>query len=282
MRYLFVFLVFWTLPVIADSPVSGFATGQPLLEKNPETTVAVTALNPANLTADWWRYFEVEPSILKDRINAADRYLNEALQELPEDEKSGAKARIDRITENLPTLLELRKKTGPEALISRPLQKTYKLRQWLDIVHKRRTLQAEVQSENENLLRDEKRYNAARQSLDSLTAAYLALPDQSRNKAVQGLAIMALWSELAINNERLRLQKAALSLHNEQLKQLVKEGEAIPDRLFINADDLQQLKQEIEVAERELGAARESSSQLEASRFPGALKPMKVRPGPCF
>jgi hypothetical protein len=112
-------------------------------------------------------------------------------------------------------------------------------------------------------------YNTARQSLDSLTAAYLTLPNQSRDKVAQGLTVMAAWSELAINAERLRLQKTALSLHNEQLKQLAKEGAIVPDRLSINTDDLQQLKQEIEVAGRELSTARENSSQLEASPVPG-------------
>jgi len=74
---------------------------------------------------------------------------------------------------------------------------------------------------------------------------------------------------LAINAERLRLQKTALSLHNEQLKQLEDEVTSVPDRLSINADDLRQLKQEIEVAERDLRTARENSSQLEASPLPG-------------
>ena len=93
MRYLFVLLVFWTLSVMADTPVSRFATGQQFFGKNPETAVAAMPPNPADLRADWWRYFEVDPSTLKERINAADRYLNEALQELPEDEKSVAKTR---------------------------------------------------------------------------------------------------------------------------------------------------------------------------------------------
>lgn len=103
-------LVFWILPVIADTPVSGLVGGQPLLGKRSETSGAAIPPNPANLPADWWRYFEVEAAVLKERVEIATRQLNAILQDLPEDERSDAKGRIDHIIKNMRVLLDLQKK----------------------------------------------------------------------------------------------------------------------------------------------------------------------------
>lgn len=272
MRFLFILLMFWMLPLAADTPFSKLVTGQPLLGENPRKSVPASLPDPANLTTDWWRYFEGEPSGLKKRIETMSQQLNGTLQALPEDEQYDAKANIDRFNENLQVLLELRKNSGPAEPASSPVQKTYTLEQWLDLVHKQRTVQAELQSENEDLLLAGKRVNPMRQHFDSLTAAYLALPDQDHEKPAQGLALMAAWSELAVNNERMRLQKAALAIQNVKLEQLAEETTAAQYRLSVGADELQRLNQEMQTAENELSAAHQYAAQLVASSLTGNLE----------
>lgn len=264
--------MFWILPVSADTPFSKFITGHPLLGENPKQSSAATPPDPANLSSDWWHYFEVQPSDLKKRIDTVSRQLNGILQALPEDEKPSAKVNIDRFNENLLTMLELRKNAGPREPATHSIQKTYTLKQWLDLVHKRRTVQAELQSENEDLLLDEKRVSPMRQHFYSLTAAYLALPDQAPDKPGQGLALMAAWSELAVNSERMRLQKAALTVQNAQLEQLVEESAAAQDRLFVGASELKQLNQEMQAAKSELTAAHQYASELVTSPLTGNLE----------
>lgn len=53
---------------------------------------------------------------------------------------------------------------------------------------------------------------------------------------------------------------------------MISEETAIPDRLFINAADLLQFKLEIEAAERELNATRESMPLLAPSPAAGNLE----------
>ncbi len=270
MRYLFILWVFLTVPAAAETSISGFVTGQSVPGKKSDTSVSTP--NPANLKANWWRYFDVEPDILKERIDNIIRQLKAILEALPEDGKPDIKSRIDRISENMHTLLELRKKTVAELPASRPLQKAYSVRQWLDIVHKRRTAQAEVQSENEDLQRDTNRFNASQKRHDSLTAAYLELTEKSPDKMTQGLEVMAAWSELAVNGERLRLKNTALAMHQEQMKHLVEEAALASERLSASAEDLLHLKHEIEAAERDLSTAHENASQLAVTAMSGSME----------
>lgn len=268
MRYLFVLLFFWTLSAAAQAPLSKIIADKLITGKNPAAYPAPAPPDPANLAPDWWRYFEVDTSELKDRIVIITRQL----KHFPEDENSDARKQIDILTENLQAFLELRKKTGPESPESRSIQKTYTLRQWLDIIHKQRTVEAELQSENQDLLINEKRFNTLRQRQDSLTATYLAIPVQTSNKATQGLVLMAAWSELAINRERFRLRKLALALLSSAAERLAEENTAARNRLFVGAGELQRYKQEIESAERELASAHENASQLAASPEIGNLE----------
>lgn len=276
MRFLFILFILYTQSLVAGAPVSDLIIGKSLPENSPSTSEAIPP-NPANLKSDWWRFFDVEPDILQKRIDTVIQQINAIDQQLPADQKSNIKLSVDRILENLPVLLELRKKTSPEAPVPLPIQTSYSFRQWLDIVHKKRTLQAEFQSENEDRQRKENRFKAAHQQLDSLTASYLALPNQSRDKEDQGIALMSEWSEQAVNDERLRLQKAALAIQSVQLEQLVQAGNIAQERLFVSEADLQKLKQEAEQAEREFSATLENSSKQTTSPLTGNLGTDEVK-----
>jgi small-conductance mechanosensitive channel len=256
---------FWTPQAMADPPADG------RLFERERDHVAALPPDPQDLRPDWRRYFDVAPDKLNERIEGASQSLKAFLRTLPEEERTEAQARIERILENLRALSELRQSLGPEPLASRPAKEAYTLDGWLEVAHKRRAVQTELQSESENLLRDEKRANAAGRRLDSQTAAYLALSNQSPEKAARGLALMAAWSELAVNGERSRLQRAALTARKAHLAQLVQENALAAERLHIDADGIARLKLEIEAARRELAASRESLSELETDSATGKL-----------
>ncbi|PPD39329.1 MAG: hypothetical protein CTY16_19230 [Methylobacter sp.] len=270
MRYLFILWVLCTHSLAVGAPIPDLIIGKPLPE-NSQLGPSPIPPSPMDLKSDWWRFFETEPDVLEKRIDTVVQQLNAIDQKLPEGQKPDTQLHIDRIRENLRALLELRRKANPESPPPLPIQTSYSFRQWLDIVHKRRTLQAEFQSENEDRQRKEKRFAAARQRLDSLMAAYLALPDQSQVKEEQGIAIMSEWSGQAINSESLRLQKAALAIQSTQLEQLVEANNTAQDRLFVSAADLRHIKQETDKAKHELNAMLENSAQLSASSVTGNL-----------
>jgi len=266
MKYLVYLLWFYSLSALSITQIPGLVVDQ----KHPEVGQQVKSdellpPNPIELKADWWQYFEVENAALPKRIETATQQFQKVLQSLPESGKADDMANIKHFNLNMQALVELRKNSEPETLPSVVTQKTYTLKQWLDLVHKQRTIQAEIKSVNEDLLSDEKRLKAMRQSFDTLTAAYLVLPEQSNIKATHGFALMATWSQVAVNIEHLRLQKSVLTEQKNQLSQLVEESAAAQNKLTADESDLPRLHQDVEVAERELSAAHDKASQLTAS-----------------
>ncbi len=121
MRFLFILFILYTQSLVAGAPVSDLIIGKSLPENSPSTSEAIPP-NPANLKSDWWRFFDVEPDILQKRIDTVIQQINAIDQQLPADQKSNIKLSVDRIRENLPVLLELRKKTSPQAPAPLPIQ----------------------------------------------------------------------------------------------------------------------------------------------------------------
>jgi small-conductance mechanosensitive channel len=253
-------LLLFSTPVPAGMAIPGLGAAQTLEENKAAAGSPAAPPDPGALSADWWRYFDTEPGILKGRIEQVTARLKNIQTKLAADGKADAKVSVDNLKAKLLVYLEMRNKTDPGAPAAKPFQNTYTVEQWLDTVHKLRTLQSELQSGNEDILFDEKRFKAAQQRFDSQTAAYL----QANDKAPQGLLLMAAWAKLAVKGEQLRLQKDALATNNAQLQQLVKESAAAADRLFVSADDLRQLETQEQAKEQELKTAHENLTWMDA------------------
>ncbi len=272
MNYLLLPLLLYTLSAGADIQIPSLATNKLLVSDKPSATPADLPPDPARLTADWWRYFDVGPAVLKTRVEQAARQLQTLMQQLPEAEQASAQVNSLRFSGNLRVYLEMRGKTAPEAPVAKPVRQSYTLKEWLDVIHQQQAVKAELQSEKEDLRRDEKQWVAGRKQLDSLMATYLALPDQAPDKLAQGLAIMATRAELAVEEAQLRQQKAALVGQEAQLEQLAKESVAAQDRLFVGDEDLQRLQKEIGAMAEALRVANEKAAQLKVSAATGKLE----------
>ncbi|MDD2740580.1 MAG: mechanosensitive ion channel, partial [Methylomonas lenta] len=155
-------------------------------------------------------------------------------------------------------------KPTPQPSATLNIQNNYSLRQWLNMARKRQSLKAELQSDTKDLERDEKQLAAARQHLDTMMAAYLELSDQAVGKFSQGLQIMSLWAEQALDAESLRLKKAILAVSNLQMAQLLNEINAARSRIVVSEQDVEQIKKDIHTAEQGQINARENLTQLVA------------------
>lgn len=267
MKYLTLLLLFYFLPISANPELPDLRLiGKPQTKQDLQINPVAVPPDPAALQADWWRYFDTAPADLPQRLDNLIQHLQASLQAMPENLQAETKARIGHMRANWQAQLELRKKTSQVAPVLTPIRTSYTLKQWLDIIHQRRTVQAELQSAKEDLTSEENHLNIAQQRLDSMTAAYLSLQGQTSNKTAQGIALIATWSEHSLGSERFRLQQEAFALQQQLLEHLVEESTAAQNRLLISAADLQQLKEELATAKRELDSARKSTMQLTASR----------------
>ena len=261
MRYFLLIVLFMVKPALGQIAIPGLETDA----ASAGTTSNPSALqpkppNPIDLSADWWRYFAVESDELKDHIHQS----SELLKKLTADEPLAIKAEVADLIENLQRYRELREKPAPEPSAVLDIQNSYSLREWLDMARKRQSLQTELQSERQDLERDEKHLASARQQLDTLMAAYLDLSDNAVDKITQGLRVMSLWAEQALEAESLRLKKAILAVNNLQLMQLSKEIKAARNRIRVSEQDVEQIKKDIHAAEQGQVNARENLTQLVA------------------
>jgi len=217
--------------------------------------------NPQELSADWWHYFDVDSGALEQRIAK----FSEQLKNWAIDGVIDSKINSLQLIENLQRYRELRDKPTPEAPASMELQQTYTLRQWLGLVHKRQSAQAELRSEKEERRQGEKTHAAAQHRLDTMMAAYLDIAEHTEDKFTQGLQIIAAWAELAVDTERLRLKKSLLAVNERQFDALVKEIKAARQRIVVNDQDVERLKRDIEQAEQELAGARANLTKFVAA-----------------
>ena len=259
-KQLSLLLLFFASVMPVASAIPKLSEGVRLLAGENANQHSLSAIppNPQDLSADWWHYFDVDSAVLKQRIAK----FSEQAKSWAADEALNSKVNIAQLIENLQRYQELRDKQTPAATVSMALQNSYTLRQWLDLVHKRQTLQAELQSEKEDRRQEEKRHTAARRRLDTMMAAYLDISESTENKFNQGLQVMASWAELAVDRERLRLKKALLAVNEGQLAQLLKEIKSARSRIVVSDKDVELLKKDIKQAEQELANARENLTKL--------------------
>lgn len=257
----FLFFICWSIFYLnahADLPISGLLSTAIMSGDKAD----VSAPDPGTLTADWWKYFDVEETALEERIkhiSASLRALNDTTEE--------SQQSIERLIANLQIYRGLKEKSVPEPPAAAPLQDNYSLKQWLDIVHKQKTLQVDLQSTEENLRRDEKQIKFLQNQLDSLTAAYLSKDNKVADKNRQGLSIMLAWSDLATKNQQFRLQKAAAQVQAVYLEQLVQASTAAQSRLQMSDDELRDLENKIKDAELRREAAQTYLAKMEAARM---------------
>lgn len=256
--WLLAFLI-TTSPVSAELAVPGI--NQNISVAGAAKSQVVKPPDPRYLSAAWWRYFDADSADLTQRITQFDALLNT----LYANESVEVKAEVAGLIENLQRYAELRDKSVSVSVPAPDVQSAYSLRQWLDMLRKRQALQAESQSESEDLKKDVKRHNAARQQLDTLMAAYLELPDAAPAKSAEGLRVISFWGGLVLEGEKLRLKKAFLETGKAQLMQLNQEVKASRSRIVVSDQDVEQLKKDIKAAEQSRLNVRENLTRLVAA-----------------
>jgi potassium efflux system protein len=266
MQQLLLLLWLYSANIPADLAAANISPAQ-VLQANKAVINSPPPPNPANLATDWWRFFVTDPPLLKSRIEQFAETLKHLELEVAVAGKPDAQANIDHFNANLSAYLDARSKTAPKAPAPITLQSTYTIEEWLDIVHQQRTLDADLQSAQEDLLIDENRVKAAEQRFDSLTAAY----QQTDDKLTPGIALMATWAKFAAKGEQLRLQKETLTVNNTYLAQVTQDIKTAEDRLFVSPAYVQQLKQEVQTKAQEFNTAQANHTQLEAASNTGQL-----------
>lgn len=230
---------------------------QEVLQKELSGLQSITAPEPTDLQADWWRYFDVKGEELQKRIETTLTRLDALLKELPADTAESAKPLTELIRANLSVLPQARAQPTPESPPPPAYQEQYTLASFLDIAQRLRTAQEDVQAEQDDIAATERNLRTINRRIDTLLAAYLGLATSDPSRVLKGLEIMAERSGLAVTQERLRIRKAALLNNQTLIQQLTDEQTIAAQRLIADRIDRIKLNTSIEQARLDLAKAQE-------------------------
>lgn len=223
--------------------------------------------NPAALSPQWWRYFEVESKDLAARIQATSSLLNNSYLSLPPAEHEQAISKINSIIVNLNNYLALQSQVFKDTTLDKAFQKSYTLDQQLDLNHKVRKLSLEIKNQEEEYEHQRSKLSKGDKFIDNLMVAYLAKPPLSPERLSIGLDIMQRRTSLAVLYENTRLLKSRIELNKKSFASRQKELLASVDLLDLHEFDEAQLDRSIKQAQNEYEEAKIVLATAELNSF---------------
>jgi small-conductance mechanosensitive channel len=212
--------------------------------------------NPATLNPSWWDYYTVGGEDLEKRINASKDYFTHLSDIAPEENREEINGYIQKILINLDALPKLRAQTIPKFQPT-PFLDEYTLDQLLDIVSKRKQLEALSSEESKELQQDQDRAKKVKHHIDVLLAGYIDLKSQNVQKEIAGLEMMSLRIALAISEENIRLMGERTAQYHDEIVHLKNETAYAKGRLNVGSVNISQLNKDLAIAQDTLKHAQD-------------------------
>lgn len=212
---------------------------------------------PADLTAGWWQYFLAEGEELDQRVQDITERLERLPAELPPEVAAQAAPHIELFRANVQALPQARAQKGTETPAPVAFAESYSLNEMLDLARRQREALAELGPERNEVAEAESNIKSSSRAIDTLMAAYLSMEASNPTRVLRGLEIMAERSALAVAEERLRLRRAELAADEVRASHLSDELEIAGGRLQVTQEELRDLEQSIDDAEKVLDESRD-------------------------
>ncbi len=225
------------------------------------------SLNPGALTVDWWHAIDDVPAERQQRIAQAITDLRKFFSALPEDRKAEIEPVLERTIANLKVYAEMTLNKSPPPPSRRPFAASYTLQEWLEVNRKLIAVEAEIKSDVDDLKRTEKRIGTMRQRFDTMTAAYLELPENTVEKTVSGLELIGYWAGIVTLEARQQTHKQSLAALKDSGSYLSEELKAANSRIRADKKSLNLLDKQIEQAKQTVDAAHDEVIRVEGKSF---------------
>ncbi len=227
--------------------------GNPLQGK--QDPVVVDLPEPADLQSNWWRYFDVSGEKLREHVQLTIERLDQLSGEIPESVRSAARPLIERTKVNLLALPQADARPSPEPPAPLAIAESYTLEQLLTVQERLRKARDELQAERDDVIAAGATIKAAQQRIDTMLAAYLRLSSSDPDRVLRGLELLAERSAIAVAEEKLRVDRAAVAAEEVRVRQLTDELSVASTRVTGTRADRAQVEEEIKQAEAKLTAA---------------------------
>jgi potassium efflux system protein len=229
------------------------------LQGTPQAEPPASRPEPAHLTVDWWRYFEVDTLELDQHIIETSKGLQALLEALPEATAAKAHPLVERIETNMDAFADARMRLDPKPPKPGDFQQTYTVSALADLMGRLHQARERLRVERADVASMDETIRPARRRIDSLLAAYVKMSFEDPDRVLSGLKIIAERLALAVAEEQLRLSSAALAISEGKVERLAAEQALAVKRLVAEKAELERLDEKITEAKLALAQAREQS-----------------------
>ena len=204
--------------------------------------------DPRALAPGWWAYVDAADSELDQRVEALLAFATQAVA-LAREQAGGVDEEtqqfLDRLRLNLAALPELKKQSANNTQPLPPSAAQYRLDEYLKLERELRETRRRARELGDVVRRNEDSARIAEKRVDTLLAAYLALPAADPSRLRRGLQIMASRSGLAIAREQLRVRKGSGTVLKNRVERLELLTEQAGKTVVATQDELDQVEQRI-------------------------------------
>ncbi len=229
--------------------------------KEEGTQKEVTLPDPLNLNPEWWHYFAAanERELLEERIERFNQLLDERVDEYPLEEQRRYNSTIAHIKANLSAYEHLKFSSSPQPEPPAVVLEHYSLTQLMGVLHKERELNTQVKRIELDVKDQEGQHRTLSRQLDTAMLSFLESGRFAPSRFSDGLSIVLMQTEVALIEERLRLQRKSLEQQRNALAETEKHKDIAIKRLEFSLEERLELEERIVQAEE---AIKEANSRL--------------------
>ncbi len=200
-------------------------------ERSPEPRPTPSVPDPTQLTAQWWRYFQVDDlDELGQRVSLQRARLDEIKATLPAEVAQSAQPLFELLDAHLRALLIAKAQRAPDPPPALVFADRYSLGELLQIQQQLRAVRGRLPQVRRDVNDTDQTVRALQRQIDTSMSSYSGLPANDSRRLLLGLEMMTRRVEMAVGEERLRVRRALLRVTEEQLKNL--------ERALVQARDL--------------------------------------------
>ncbi len=211
--------------------------------------------DPAQLRADWWLFFNVEPKALHERGRKVRELLERRYGSDDADAGGSRSGEVARILANLDAYIAARQVEPPEPLALPDIAQMYSPEQALELVSSLRQARIDLDLDLNDVVALQEAVESARAEVDRSMAAYLQLSGGQSEKIAPGLSVMAERISLAASEWQLRQRRGVLAVRQARVDALTEVERRAEQRLRGDAAELAALTTRLAALDRDIDAA---------------------------
>jgi len=216
---------------------------------------------PANLTADWWKFLDVADAEERaERARRIQALLDELKPQLALEKLDALSGLFEEIKQYLVSYVAVMARE-PEAPAARlPLPERFSLADFLQLANRLHEAEVELELEQADNESQENAVSAAHRQYDDLKAAYLAEDATAESRLRSGLVLMRDRLRLALTERQLALQTPLVTTRREEVQRLRQALQAASKRIETDASEEDRYRKAIQAAEKRAATLRDEAS----------------------